>query len=310
MNVLVTGGAGFVGSHLSEALLKDNHVTVVDNFSTGSKSNLGEIQDHESLEILESDCTCLDEMEDACKDKDVVFHFAANPEVRLVDDDTETSFVQNIIATRIMLEASRKAGVKKFVFASTSTVYGEPSEIPTGESYGPLKPISIYGSTKLACESLVFAYSSTFDFSSVVLRFANIVGHRSNHGVVFDFYRKLQDNSEELEILGDGTQKKSYFHITDCVDAILAASRLDGTRLFNIGSEDQITVTEIAKIVTDALKVKPKLTFAGGPGGRGWIGDVKDMLLDISAIRNLDFRPTKNSRDSVRQTIYDLIANP
>jgi UDP-glucose 4-epimerase len=309
MNVLVTGGAGFIGSHLSEALLRDNHVTIVDNFSTGTKNNLKEIQNHKSLEIMELDCTSLADMINVCKNKDIVFHFAANPDVRLINDNTYVSFNQNIFATRIMLEASRRTNIKKFIFASTSTVYGDTLKIPTKEDYGPLKPISIYGSTKLACESLVFGYSNIFNFSSVVLRFANIVGHRSNHGVIFDFYKKLQNNKKILEILGDGNQKKSYFHITDCINAILIASKLDGVQLFNVGSEDQITVLEIAKIITNTLKIEPEFILTGGINGGGWIGDVKNMLLDISAIKELGFIPSKNSKESVQQTISDLVLN-
>lgn len=307
MKVLVTGGAGFIGSHLSESLAQDNDVIIVDNISTGSKENLSFLKDIKSTKFFRCDCTNFEEIQSLCKDVDTIFHFAANPEVRIKNHDT-ASFTQNVIATRVMLETAIKSNVKKFVFASTSTIYGEPTIMPTPENYGPLKPISIYGATKLASEALVSAYCSSFKMSGIILRFANIIGMRSNHGVIYDFFNKLKTNSQKLEILGDGTQTKSYLHIDDCIPAILLASKNDGIRIYNIGSEDQANVTEIANVISNAMDVSPKYDYIRGvDGGRGWIGDVKKMVLDIAQIKKLGFMPTMNSHDAVKRTIIDML---
>jgi len=309
MKVLVTGGAGFIGSHLSESLAQDNDVIIVDNLSTGSKENLSFLKDIKSTKFFRYDCTNFEEIQSLCKDVDTIFHFAANPEVRIKNHDT-TSFTQNVIATRVMLEAAIKSNVKKFVFASTSTIYGEPTIMPTPENYGPLKPISIYGAAKLASEALVSAYCSSFKMSGIILRFANIIGMRSNHGVIYDFFNKLKTNSQKLEILGDGTQTKSYLHIDDCIPAILLASKNDGIEICNIGSEDQVNVTEIANVISDAMDISPKYDYIeGADGGRGWIGDVKKMVLDIAQIKKLGFAPTMNSHDAVKRTIIDMLEN-
>lgn len=309
MKIMVSGGAGFIGSHLSESLSTNNEVIVVDNFSSGSRNNLSNVKNHNTLKIIEEDCTNLDSMQSLCKGIETVYHFAANSEVRMQkDDDTYLSFSQNVIATRIMLEAARICGVKKFIFASTSTIYGEPSLIPTPENYGPLKPISIYGATKLASEALVSGYCKSFKMNGIILRFANIIGQRSKHGVIFDFYNKLVKNDKTLEILGDGKQRKSYLHINDCIKAILIASKVDGLRIFNIGSEDQIDVTSIAKIIVSLMEKDPEFFYTGGvDGGRGWIGDVKNMLLDTTKIKKLGFKLKLNSDEAVKKTINDLL---
>ena len=309
MKIMVSGGAGFIGSHLSESLSTNNEVIVVDNFSSGSRNNLSNVKNHNTLKIIEEDCTNLDSMRSLCKGIETVYHFAANPEVRMQkDNDTYLSFSQNVIATRTMLEVARICSVKKFIFASTSTIYGEPSLIPTPENYGPLKPISIYGATKLASEALVSAYCRSFKMNGIILRFANIIGQRSKHGVIFDFYNKLVKNDKTLEILGDGKQKKSYLHINDCIKAILIASKEDGLRIFNIGSEDQIDVISIAKIIASLMEKDPKFSYTGGvDGGRGWIGDVKNMLLDTTKIKKLGFKLKLNSEESVKKTISDIL---
>jgi len=309
MNILLTGGAGFIGSHLAESLCLHNNVLIVDNLSTGKRDNIFELEKKGSLKFVKADCINFNEIFPLCRNIDTLFHFAANPEVKITsDEDTELSFSQNVLATKVMLEAARKLGVKKFVFASTSTIYGEPTIMPTPENYGPLKPISIYGATKLASEALVSAYCSSFKMSGIILRFANIIGMRSNHGVIYDFFNKLKTNSQKLEILGDGTQTKSYLHIDDCIPAILLASKNDGIEIYNIGSEDQANVTEIANVISDAMDVSPKYDYIRGvDGGRGWIGDVKKMVLDIAQIKKLGFMPTMNSNEAVKRTIIDML---
>jgi len=239
MAILVTGGAGFIGSHLIDALLeKGNEVKCIDNFSSGRKEFIEQSMD-KGLELIEGDLLNRDDIKKALSGCDTVFHLAANPDVRLGVENTEVHLEQNIIATYNLLEEMRKADVKKIAFTSSSTVYGEAEQIPTPESYGPLIPISLYGASKLAAEGLISAYCYTFDMQSVIYRFANVVGPRSTHGVTYDFIKKLRENSHVLEILGDGSQKKSYLYISDCIDAMLFGMEKSKSKveIFNIGSE-------------------------------------------------------------------------
>jgi len=197
------------------------------------------------------------------------------------------------------------------IFTSTSTVYGEPTKIPTPEDYAPLKPISTYGASKLACEALISAYAYTYDFKAIIIRLANIIGPRSKHGVIHDFIQKLNKNPTQLEILGDGTQNKSYLYITDCIKAMLLTleKSTEQVDVFNVGSEDQVTVTEIAQTITHEMgltSVEFKLT-GGVDGGRGWKGDVKNMLLDIDKIKALGWKPKHNSKQAVREAARQLV---
>lgn len=307
MKVAVTGGAGFIGSHLVEAILEYYDVSVLDDLSSGSLKNLP--AQNKRLEFRQVSCTNYDQMVKILDGTEIVFHFAANPEVRLPSDGkTDESFERNVVATRMVLEAARAAKTKKIIFASTSTVYGEPNVIPTPEDYGPLKPISIYGATKLAAEAMVAAYCSSFNMTGIILRFANIIGARSNHGIIFDFCSKLQKNSKVLNILGDGKQTKSYLHIDDCIRAILTASKIDRqVDIINIGSEDQISVTQIARIVSEKMNLSPAFSYSSSTrDGRGWIGDVKNMLLDTSKIKKLGFKQSYNSAEAIEQTISEL----
>jgi len=229
---------------------------------------------------------------------------AANPEVRVGSINPNIHFQQNIVATKNLLEFIRKTQQNPtLVFVSTSTVYGEPNKIPTPEDYAPLMPISIYGATKLACEALISAYAHTYGFKTIMYRLANIVGPRSKHGVIHDFIQKLNKNPIELEILGDGTQNKSYLYVDDCVEAMLLG--LEKTRnqveIYNLGSEDQTNVRTIAEIITKEMELRNvKLKLTGGvDGGRGWKGDVKNMLLDISKIKKLGWKPKHNTKQAI-----------
>ena len=200
------------------------------------------------------------------------------------------------------------------IFTSTSTIYSEPAKIPTPENYAPLKPISTYGATKLASEALITAHAHTYNFKAIIIRLANIVGPRSQHGVVHDFIQKLNKNPNKLEILGDGTQNKSYLYITDCINAILLTLQKskEQVNIYNIGSEDQTTVTEIAKIITQEMGIKNvKFKFTGGvDGGRGWKGDVKNMLLDISKLKTHEWKPKYNSQQAITKTVKHLTNQP
>jgi len=309
--ILVTGCAGFIGSHMTDRLLtRGNTVVGIDNFSTGEKSFLERACSDPNFELLEGDLLSM-RLDTAVRGVDVLCHFAANPDVRIGALDTAVHFRQNLEATYRLLEAARRSGVKDVVFPSTSTVYGEPSVIPTPETYGPLVPISLYGSSKLGCEALISGYCHTFDMNSVVYRFANVVGPRSTHNVLHDFVRKLRQNPKELEILGaePGTSK-SYVHISDCLDGmIIGAERArEQVEIFNIGSRDRITVKEIADVVVQELELeKVRYRWTGGvKSGRGWVGDVRQMLLSIERLERLGWNPKCTSAEAIRAAVKEI----
>jgi UDP-glucose 4-epimerase len=246
-------------------------------------------------------------------DFEAIWHLAANPEVRIGATNPAVHFKENILATYNLLEAAREhSGLRSFVFASTSTVYGEAEKIPTPEDYGPLKPVSTYGASKLACESLISAYASSYGFRAVTFRLANIVGSRSNHGIIFDLVTKLKKDPNELEILGDGTQEKSYLSVKDCVSgmAIGVERSTEQVAYINVGPEDRINVMKIADIVCEEMglgKVKVKRRRVT-QDGRGWIGDVKFMELDVSKLKGFGWRPTMNSEAAVRSAAREVIS--
>jgi UDP-glucose 4-epimerase len=310
---LVTGGAGFIGSHLIESLLKvGNEVTILDNFTTGKIENIEPILKSPSLSFLIKDdlkeSLRLPQIVENCE---VIFHLSANPEVRIGETDPEIHFKENILATFNLLEAIKKTKTPKvIVFTSTSSVYGEASVLPTPENYGPLNPISTYGASKLCCEALISSYAHTFDMRALTLRLANVVGARSDHGVIHDFIQKLQKNPSRLEILGDGNQKKSYLYIDDCIDAILHATKvfLEGNKavdIYNVGSTDQVTVERIAEITVEEMKLRNvKFDYTGGVnGGRGWKGDVKNMCLSVRKLIETGWKPKYSSEEAVRLTV-------
>jgi UDP-glucose 4-epimerase len=311
-SILVTGGAGFIGSHLVDRLLLRNRVTVLDNFSSGLREHIAHHQCNPDFEFLEIDLMDLKAVEKAVSGKDMVFHIAANPDVKLGAEDTRVHLDQNVLTTYNLLEAMRKTSVRRIAFTSTSTVYGEASVVPTPEDYGPLKPISLYGASKLSCEALISSYCHTFGMQSWIYRFANIVGERGTHGVLVDFIRKLQDNPRELEILGSGKQRKSYLEVKDCVDAMVHCvdRSKEETSIFNIGSSDSVDVTEIADIVAERMGLSDvKYKYTGGIDGRGWKGDVKIMQLSIERIMGLGWTPRHGSAESIRVAVDALLKN-
>lgn len=317
MRALVTGGAGFIGSSLCEALANDGwDLTILDNMSTGSKKNLNRIvhsAKSTDLKIIVGDCTRLSSARDALRHCDTIFHFAANPEVRMDRASPVDCFRQNVYATYVVLEALRHSRADTVVFASSSTVYGDANVLPTPEDYSPLEPISIYAGSKLGCEALVTSYCHAFGKRGVILRLANIVGPRSGHGVVPDFIARLQRNPRELEILGDGTQTKSYVYIDDCVEAILRALEVSAApaEVYNVGSQDQVDVTTIGGLVAEEIGLKdPRLRFNRPmQDGRGWPGDVKKMLLDIRKLKSKGWTPKHNSTEAVRMTVRSILSS-
>jgi len=307
--VLVTGGAGFIGSHLVGKLIsKGNNVVVLDNLSSGKMKNLEYLESNKDFSFIKGDLLKLEDIENALNDVSKVYHIAANPEVRLGETDTKTHFEQNIVASYNLLESMRKKDVKKIIFTSTSAVYGDAKVIPTPEDY-PTMPISTYGASKLAVEGMLSSFCHTFGMQAVVFRFANVIGSRSDHGVLIDFIKKLKNNPRELEILGDGSQTKSYIYIDDCIEGMLFGEEKakNDFEIFNLGSEDKITVKEIADLVSNGLGLKDvRYKFTGGYEGRGWKGDVKFMQLSIDKIKKLGWKPKYNSRETVKKAVNDL----
>ena len=310
---LVTGGAGFIGSHLVDRLVSYGwNVRIVDNFSSGRMENVEHHRGNRRVEILRGDLKSPKEAEEAVRNVDVVLHYAANPEVRLSTTNPDVHFNENVVATFNLLEAMRKNDVEQLVFASSSSVYGEPENIPVSED-APIKPVSVYGASKAACENLIHAYCNLYGLKAVVLRYANVVGPRLRHGVIYDFIVKLYKNPKQLEILGDGTQKRSYIYIDDAVEATLIAyNTTAGKRfeVFNVGSEDCITAKEVADIVVDTLGLKDvKYVYKPVGHGVGWPGDVKNIALSIDKIRKLGFKPRLNSAEAVRRTVKAIGSN-
>jgi UDP-glucose 4-epimerase len=312
MSVLITGGAGFIGSHLVDYLMeKEIPVRIFDNLSTGSKANVDKWMGHDNFDFVKGNLLEPSELRTALQGCNEVYHFAANPEVRSWLASSEEHFRHNIEGTFNLLNAIRDYGcVDLLVFSSTSTVYGEAELVPIPEIYAPLKPISNYGASKLAAEALICSNASMYGFRSVIFRLANIVGPRSNHGVIYDFVQKLRNDRSKLEVLGDGTQSKSYLYVDDCIDGMIYGAKASDEKveILNIGSEDRVSVLEIAEIVieeTDSEGAEVVLT-GGVNGGRGWKGDVKLMQLDISRLKGLGWYPNIGSAEAVRRTASHL----
>lgn len=305
MKVLVTGGVGFIGSHLVERLIeKGQQVIVLDNMSSGSVKNLEKCKDNKMLEIRKIDLLKND-ISSYLHDVEKVWHLAANADVRLGEKDTITHLKQNVIVTYKILEAMRKSNVRKIIFTSSSTVYGEAHIRPTPESFGPLKPISLYGASKLAAESLISSYCYSFGMKAWIYRLANVIGSRSNRGVIYDLIEKLKKNPNRLEILGNGEQKKSYIYISECIDAFFTGLKgNDILNIYNVGSEDSIKVKKIAKYVCNAMKVKPIFIFTGGK--TGWRGDIPKMQLDIKKMKSMGWVPKMNSEEAVKKTVKEM----
>lgn len=309
--VLVTGAAGFIGSHLNDRLLdRGLHVMGFDNLSSGDMANLSHAMENSRFRFVRGDLLDFQATAHMLGECELVFHLAADSEARVGAENPDIHFKKNLQATMNLLEAMRKRGARtKLVFASTSTIYGEPSVIPTPEDYGPLLPISAYGATKLGCEALAASYTRLLPLQVVIFRFANVVGSRARHGVLYDFIMKLRKDPLWLEVLGEGTQTKSYLHVDDCVDAFLMA--LDdrfwrnSVEVYNIGSEDQTNVLKIANIIIEAMGLN-NVTIRT-TGGRAWPGDVIMMQLDISKIKRHGWRAGRNSEEAVRSAAEQLI---
>ncbi|MDI6917418.1 MAG: NAD-dependent epimerase/dehydratase family protein, partial [Thermoplasmatales archaeon] len=293
---------------LIDRLIENHNVTVYDNLSSGKKEFISQHFGKKNFRFIKADLLDIKKLKNAMREQDFVFHFAANSDVRLGAEKTDIPLKQNIIATYNLLESMRLNDVKNIMFPSSCTVYGETNITPIPEDYGPMIPVSLYGASKLASEGLITAYSSMFDMNTWIFRFANIIGSRGTHGVIFDFINKLRKKSDELEILGDGRQTKSYLYVNDCIDAMLSAVEKsnDKVNIFNLGCGDWINVNRIAEIVVEEMNLKNvKFKYTGG--SRGWKGDIPKIMLSIEKIEKLGWKPRYNSEKAVRMTAKLLI---
>jgi UDP-glucose 4-epimerase len=299
--VVVTGGAGLVGSHLAQYLRDDNDVVVVDDLSKGTRERVPD-----GVEFVQADLTDADDVAEAITaDVDVVFHFAAYTDTNYADP--RKLFEENTEMTYNVLERMDEVGVSNLAFTSSSTVYGEAPR-PTPEDYAPLEPISVYGASKLADEGLLSTYAHSKDFTVWLFRFANIVGPNQRGNVVPDFIEKLLEDPDTLTILGDGRQEKSYLHVEDCVRAIshVVENAEQSMNTYNLGTRTTTSVTTIADIVADVMDVDPEYEFTGGD--RGWEGDVPRMRLSIEKLSALGWEPDASSDDAVRRAARELVA--
>ena len=311
-SAIVTGGAGFIGSHLVDALIDlDIKVKVLDDLSSGNLDNLSKNKEHKKFLFTKINIKSTEVTKEFKEDIKVVFHLAADPEVRIGFESPEISFDRNINTTFNFLESIRKSNVETILFTSSSTVYGEPDLIPTPEDYGPLIPISHYGSSKIACEGLISSYCYNYGIRGIIFRLANIIGSRSNHGVIWDFINKLQKNKKQLSVLGDGRQTKSYLHVNECIEGFLKGFSNSDKRVdvFNLGNFDNTDVMTIAKIVCNSMSLEEvDIRPTGGvDNGRGWIGDVKKMNLDISKMKKYDWVPKISSTKAVKMVADELV---
>ncbi len=310
MKAFVSGGAGFIGSNLVDRLLDVGHeVTVYDNLSTGLLKFLEYARDFDCFRLVEGDLLDEGSLSEAIAGHEFVFHLAANADVRFGTEQPRRDLEQNTIVTNNVLEAMRKNGISKIAFASTGSVYGDATVIPTPENAAFPIQTSLYAASKLAGEGLIAAYCGGFGFQSWIFRFVSILGERYTHGHVFDFYRKLKQNPSRLEVLGNGKQRKSYLYIQDCIDAMLFALEKsnESVNVLNLGVDGYCEVNDSIGWICEELEVAPKLEYSGGD--RGWIGDNPFIFLDTSKIRDLGWKPKLSIQDGVLKTIQYLKTN-
>ncbi len=308
---VVTGGAGFIGSHLVGRLLDQGHAVVAyDNLVTGQLSYLESYLAHPAFIFVEADILDVARLASAMAGADVVWHLAANTDIRKGNTEVALDLENCTIGTHRTLEAMRATGVRRLIFASTAAVYGDIEQLPTTEAVGPLLPISLYGAAKVACETLISAYCHLFGFRAWMFRFGNVIGGRMRRGVLHDFIQKLRRNPHEFEVLGDGEQQKPYLLVEDCLAGMECASQRGRAwcDVFNLGPEDSIRVTRIAEVVMaemglDAARVRVQYTG----GARGWPGDAPRMGFDVSKMRALGWRAAHTSEEAVRIAVRRLL---
>jgi UDP-glucose 4-epimerase len=311
VNAFVTGAAGFIGSNLTDRLLAEGHaVTGYDNFSTGYREFLEQAQTCPQFHLVEGDLLDAGALARALAGADIVFHLAANADVRFGPDHPRKDLEQNTIATSNVLEGMRAAGVHRIVFSSTGSVYGEPEVFPTPENAPFPIQTSLYAASKLAAEGLISAYAAAYGFQAWIFRFVSILGERYTHGHVFDFYKQLLAHPERLDVLGDGHQRKSYLYVHDCIDAIFTAidRATDAVNVFNLGTGEYCEVNDSIGWIAERLGVSPALEYAGGR--RGWVGDSPFIFLDCSRTRSLGWQPKLTIQQGIVRTLDFLRQNP
>ena len=307
MRCFVTGCAGFIGSSLTDRLLADGHeVTGYDNFSTGLEEFLREACASPRFRLVRGDLLDGGALAAAMRGAELVFHLAANADVRFGLEHPRRDLDQNAVATFHVLEAMRAGGARRIAFSSTGSIYGEAAVIPTPEDAPFPVQTSLYGASKLAAEGMIAAYCEGFGFQAHLFRFVSILGERYTHGHVFDFYRQLREHPERLEVLGDGTQRKSYLYVQDCIDAMLLAIERATAKvnIFNLGAAGYCTVKDSIGWICGRLGLAPEIRFGGG--GRGWAGDNPFIFLDTRRIRELGWEEKVSIRDGVIRTVRYL----
>jgi UDP-glucose 4-epimerase len=309
--VLVTGGAGFIGSTLVDRLLGTGcSVTAYDNLSSGDSRFLESAARQPSFRLVQGDLMDQSLLRQAVEGQDLIFHLAANADVRHGTEHPRRDLEQNVIATHNLLEAMRSAGVGQIAFSSTGSIYGEPDVFPTPETCPLPTQTSLYGASKLAAEGLISAYCAGFGMQATIFRFVSILGERYTHGHVFDFYRKLLTDPHRIEVLGNGRQRKSYLYVHDCIDAMLLAIAHPSTAvaIYNLGTDEYCSVDDSLGWISTELGIEPHREYTGGE--RGWIGDSPFIFLDCTRIRALGWRPTLSIREAVLRTLRYLQTNP
>jgi UDP-glucose 4-epimerase len=309
-HVIVTGCAGFIGSNFVDRLLTEGHKVVgIDNFCTGQRRFLTRALEDERFTLIEGDLLDTERMKAAFYGGDYVVHFAANADVRFGTDHPRRDLEQNTIATYNVLEAMRANGIKRIVFSSTGSVYGEATVIPTPEDAPFPIQTSLYAASKLASEALIAAYCEGFGFQSWIFRFVSILGERYTHGHVFDFYKQLKINPGQLRVLGNGKQRKSYLYIQDCINAILLAvdKANHKVNIINLGVDDYCEIDDSIGWISNILGITPVRDYAGGE--RGWVGDNPFIYLDTKKIRALGWMPKCSIREGVERTVEFLRSN-
>lgn len=308
MKVLITGGAGFIGSHLCQHLLSQGHsVTAYDNLLLGRRQFLDGCEKNPRFQFIEKDLVTDTGLRSVVKGHDLIYHLAANSDISLGSERTDLDLNNGLISTYNILEAMRLEGIKKIVFSSSSAVYGEATKKPTAEDYGPLVPLSLYGASKLSSESFVMSFAHNYGFQSWIFRFANIVGARVTHGVIFDFITRLKKNPKELKVLGNGKQRKSYLHLQDCIEAMEFAVHNSNqeVNIFNLASQGTTEVKYIAEQVVKSMNLKSVIEY--GSSDRGWKGDVPFTWLDGSSLEKLGWKARLESNQAIDLAIQDIL---